>query len=160
MSRNQERRAERAMNAKSRDEKRIGPYRLVERIGSGGQGTVWRAFKGEGEEALAVKVLRLSHPKKRARFIQEVSIHSALSAASAPNVMPLLDHSLEETANNGVEGYIAMPLAEVSLHDVIETLRERLELSLELLCGVATGLAAAHKAGVIHRDLKPENVTN
>lgn len=146
------------MNAKSREEKKIGPYRLVEKIGEGGQGIVWRAFRGEGGEAVAVKVLRLSHPKKRARFIQEITIHSALSAARAPNVMPLIDHNLDETANNGVHGYIVMPLAEVSLDDVIETLRERLELSLELLSGIATGLDAAHKAGVVHRDLKPGNI--
>ena len=146
------------MSTKSRPEKKIGPYRLVEQLGSGGQGTVWRAFKGEGGEAVAVKVLRLSHPKKRARFLQEVNIHSALSAANAPNVMPLLDHDLEKTSGNGVQGYIAMPVAQVSLHDVIDTLRERLELSLELLCGIATGLAAAHSASVVHRDLKPGNV--
>jgi serine/threonine protein kinase len=146
------------MNAKSREEKKIGPYRLVERIGEGGQGVVWRAFRGEGGEAVAVKVLRLSHPKKRARFIQEITIHSALSAARAPNVMPLLDHNLDETANNGVHGYIVMPLAEVSLQDVIDTLRERLELSLELFCGIVTGLATAHRAGVVHRHLKPANI--
>src|SRR5437764_9070207 len=134
------------MNAKSREEKKIGPYRLVEKIGEGGQGIVWRAFRGEGGEAVAVKVLRLSHPKKRARFIQEITIHSALSAARAPNVMPLLDHNLDETANNGVHGYIVMPLAEVSLADVIDTLRERLELSLEVLSVIAKGLDAAHKA--------------
>jgi serine/threonine protein kinase len=146
------------MNAKSLEPKKIGPYRLVEQIGSGGQGTVWRAFKGEGSEAVAVKVLRLTHPKKRARFVREVGIHAALSATAAPNVMPLIDHNLEETANDGVQGFLAMPLAEVSLHDEIETLRERLELSLEVLCGIANGLAAAHKAGVVHRDLKPGNV--
>ncbi|HEV7487877.1 MAG TPA: serine/threonine-protein kinase [Thermoanaerobaculia bacterium] len=146
------------MNAKSREERTVGPYRLVEKIGEGGQGTVWRGFRGEGGEAVAVKVLRLSHPKKRARFLQEINIHSALSAARAPNVMPLLDHAVDETADSGVHGYIVMPVAEVSLHDVIDTLRERLELSLELLTGIATGLDAAHKAGAVHRDLKPGNI--
>jgi serine/threonine protein kinase len=150
--------ASQTMNAKSREPKKIGPYRLVEQIGSGGQGAVWRAFKGEGNEAVAVKVLRFSHPKKRARFVREVNTHAALTAKAAPNVMPLIDHNLEETANEGVKGYLVMPLAEVSLHDEIETLRGRLELSLEVLSGVATGLAAAHREGVIHRDLKPGNI--
>src|SRR5437764_15158850 len=108
------------MNARSREERTVGPYRLVEKVGEGGQGTVWRAFGGEGGEAVAVKVLRLSHPKKRARFLQEITIHSALSAASAPNVMPLLDHSVDETGDNGVQGYLVMRLPAVSLEAVID----------------------------------------
>jgi serine/threonine protein kinase len=102
-----------------------------------------------------VKVLRLSHPKKRARFVQEINIHAALSAAEAPNVIRLIDHNLDEVSNNGVKGYLVMPLADVSLHDVIDTLRERVELSMELFCGIVTGLKAAHAAAVVHRDLKP-----
>lgn len=151
-------RSDPSMNAKSREDRNAGPYRLTEKLGEGGQGTVWRAFRGEGGEAVAVKVLRLSHPKKRARFIQEITIHSALTAAKAPNVMPLLDHNLDETVRDGVQGYLVMPLAAVSLHDVIDTVRNRLELSMEVLRGIANGLAAAHSAGVIHRDLKPGNI--
>jgi serine/threonine protein kinase len=140
------------------EEKRAGPYRLDERVGSGGQGIVWRAFKGEGSEAVALKRLKLSHPKKRARFVQEVKIHAALSGVKAPNVMPLLDHNLEETASGGVEGYLVMPLARQSLENVAGTLRGRVELSLEVFCDIVNGVKAAHDGGIVHRDIKPGNI--
>lgn len=143
---------------RSKKPKTVGPYQLMEEIGSGGQGTVWRAFKGEGGEAVAVKVLELTHPKRRARFIQEIQTHTALTAAGAANVMPLLDHNLIETRAGGVKGYLVMPLAEVSLQKVIETLRGRVELSLEVFCGIANGIRAAHSAGIVHRDVKPGNI--
>src|SRR2546423_1948245 len=131
---------------------------LIEMIGSGVQGTVWRSFKGEAGEAVAVKVIELTHPKKHARFLQEIRTHIALTATRADNVIPLLDHSIIEAPGGGIEGYIVMPLAEVSLQNVIETVRERLELSLEVFCGLLNGLKAAHAAGIVHRDVKPSNV--
>lgn len=136
----------------------MGPYRLVEIIGSGGQGVVWRAFKDEGTEAVALKLLTLSHPRDRARFIQEVKIHAALSGVKASNVMPLLDHNLEETAGGGIEGYLVMPLAYQSLQKLAGTLRGRVELSLEVFCDVVNGVKAAHDGGIIHRDIKPGNI--
>ena len=146
------------MAASKFEEKRVGPYRLDEKVGSGGQGTVWRAFRGEGSEAVALKRLKLSHPKKRARFVQEVKIHAALSGVKARNVMPLLDHNLDETANGGIEGYLVMPLAHQSLENVAATLRGRVELSLEVFCDVVNGVKAAHDAGIVHRDIKPGNI--
>ena len=143
--------------AKSQKPREIGPYRLVDQIGSGGQGTVWRAFKGEAGEALAVKVLTLSHPKKRDRFLREIQTHAALTATKADNVIPLLDYDVTETSN-GIAGYLVMPRAEVSLQDVKETVKERLELSLEVFCGILNGIKAAHAAGIVHRDIKPGNI--
>jgi serine/threonine protein kinase len=136
----------------------IGAYKLAAEIGSGGQGTVYRGFKGEAGEVVAVKVLSLARPNARARLDKEILAHAALTAARAPNVMPLLDHSIAAASDGTVEGYLVMPLAEVSLKDVVETLRGRLELSLEIFCGITAGLKAAHAAGVVHRDVKPANV--
>jgi serine/threonine protein kinase len=138
--------------------KKVGNYTLGERIGTGGQGVVYRSVRGEAGEPVAVKLLKLTRPKKRARFIQEIKIHAALSGNRAANIMPLLDHNLTETENGEVQGYLVMPLAKSSLDDVKDILHGRLELSLEIFCGIVDGVRAAHAGGVIHRDLKPANV--
>jgi serine/threonine-protein kinase len=139
--------------------KTVGPWKLGERIGGGGQGSVFKATRGEGTAA-AVKVIGLSKPKKKARFIQEVRIHALLSESQAPNVMPVLDHNLEEASENSVAGYIAMPLAVYSLDNRIANglYNLRIEFCLETFVGIATGIQAAHGHGAIHRDIKPANI--
>ncbi len=142
--------------------RRAGPWILRELLKVGGQGRVFKAQKEEGQELVAVKVLNLARPKKRARFVQEIEAHASLSAKGAPNIVPVLDHNLEELAEpeTGVRGYIAMPLAQWCLQDLIEagTFRRRTGLTLEIFRGVVTGIRNAHAAGVIHRDIKPANV--
>lgn len=139
----------------------IGPWRLANRLGGGGQGTVFRATREEGTVA-AVKVIRLSKPKKRARFIQELKTHALLSDKKAPNIMPVLDHNLEEVSEpeNAIRGYIAMPLAVYSLDNRISNglYNLRTELCMETFLGIVTGIRAAHEHGAIHRDIKPANV--
>lgn len=139
--------------------KTVGPWKLGEQIRKGGQGRVFEATRDEGTVA-AVKVLEISWPKKRARFIQEVKIHSQLSEAHAANIIPVLDHNLEELSNSemGVQGYIAMPRAVCSLDDRIGLYTLRTDLCLETFLGVANGIRNAHQAGAIHRDIKPANV--
>ena len=139
--------------------KTVGPWRLGEPLGRGGQATVFRASRDEGSIA-AVKVIGLSKPKKRARFIQELRIHALLSEKGAPNVIPVLDHNLEEISGSehAVRGYIAMPMAVCSLYDRYSLYNLRTEFCLETFLGIVTGIRSAHEEGAIHRDIKPANV--
>ena len=136
----------------------FGGWILRRFIGDGGQGEVFAATKHEGAEEVAVKVVKATKPKKRARFLQEVGIHAALSNQRAPNIIPVLQHNLEELEDGGVHGFIVMPLAIGTLTDYKELLIGRVELCLEVFAGILRGVVAAHAAGIVHRDLKPSNV--
>lgn len=140
----------------------ISGWILGDKIGSGGQGDVFSANRTqqEGAENAALKIIKASHfrPKKRSRFIQEVSIHVALSSQGAPNIIRILDHNLEEFSNGEVKGYIAMPLAYASLEKVKKSFTGRIELCLEVFEGIVNGIRQAHAANVIHRDIKPGNI--
>jgi serine/threonine protein kinase len=140
--------------------KKVGPWTVRGLLKLGGQGTVYTAQKDEGAQLVAVKVLKISKPKRRARFIQEVKVHASLSANQATNIIPLLDHNLEELTEpeSGVRGYVAMPLAQWSLQDLADTFRGRTELCLDVFRGIVKGICNAHAAGVIHRDIKPANI--
>lgn len=120
---------------------------------------MYRATRDEGTVA-AVKVIGLSKPKKRARFVQEIKIHALLSGEGASNIIPVLDHNLEQISDseNSVRGYIAMPLAVCSLQDRIGLYNLRTEFCLETFIGIVKGIRAAHQHGAIHRDIKPANV--
>jgi len=139
--------------------KTVGPWKLGEALGTGGQGAVYRATRGEGTLA-AVKVIRLSQSKKRVRFINELKIHARLSDKGASNVIPVLDHNLEElSSSQSVDrGYIAMPIAACSLQDRYQLYALRTEFCLETFLGIVAGIRNAHQEGAIHRDIKPANV--
>lgn len=139
--------------------KTVGPWKLGERLGRGGQGSVFTATREEGSVA-AVKVLGLSNTKRKARFVQELKIHTLLSEKQVPNVIQVLDHNLEEISGSesANQGYIAMPVAVCSLDDRISLYTLRTELCLETFIGIVKGIQAAHEHGAIHRDIKPANV--
>ncbi len=129
-------------------------YRLVDKIGAGGMGEVWRAVDTRLGREVAVKVItdRLAaDPEAVARFQREAR---AAAALSHPNVIALYDVGRED----GVS-YVATELLRGA------TLRERLAArpldrkeALEVALQMGRGLAAAHARALIHRDLKPENV--
>jgi serine/threonine protein kinase len=136
----------------------IGGWILREKLGRGGQGEVFLASREEGKAEAAIKLLNCKRPKKKSRFIQEVSVHVALSSQGTSNIIPILDHNLDELEDGGIKGYVVMPLAATTLEDQKELVRGRVELCLEIFRGVVTGVGHAHAAGVTHRDIKPANV--
>src|SRR5262245_8299381 len=133
---------------------RLGPYAIVDSLGAGGMGEVYRARDTPLGREVAVKVLPerfASYPDALARFEREAR---AVAALSHPNILSLFDFGQ-------VDG-IAYAVTELLKG---ETLRERLarerlsdRKAVELGTSIAEGLAAAHAAGIVHRDLKPENV--
>ena len=135
-----------------------GGWILQEQIGKGGQSRVWRVTRGEGTPAAALKQLRLKDAKKTARFVREVRTHLVLSSQRAPHIVPIIDHNIDAVEAGEEWGYLVLPLAACSLHDVSSTLFGRLELCLEIFEGIVEGVAQAHLAQVVHRDLKPGNI--
>jgi Protein kinase domain len=136
------------------DPRRIGPYWLEGRLGSGGMGRVYLG-RSPGGRNVAIKVIRADlaeNPDFRARFAQEVS---AARKVSGIFTAPVVDADLDGQVPWLATSYIAGP----SLADAVD---ERgpmpPALVLRLAAGLAEGLAAIHSAGVVHRDLKPANV--
>ncbi|HET6266399.1 MAG TPA: serine/threonine-protein kinase, partial [Acidobacteriota bacterium] len=132
----------------------IGPYEILEPLGEGGMGEVYRAKDNRLGREVAVKILpaRLTgNPEALARFDRETR---ALAAISHPNILTIYDCGTAED-----QSYSVMELLEG------ETLRERLKQTsiplqkvLDIAIDVSEGLSAAHARGIIHRDIKPENI--
>ena len=132
----------------------LGHYRIVDKIGEGGMGVVYRAHDERLDRDVAVKVLpeAVAEDEDRlARFEREAKL---LASLSHQNIATL--HGLEE--HHG-QRFLVMEVAEG------ETLAERIKKgplpiddALDYARQIAEGLEAAHEYGIIHRDLKPANV--
>jgi serine/threonine-protein kinase len=137
---------------------RIGPYRLIRRLGMGGMGEVFLAYDDRLERPVAIKQVRRESardPERRERLLREAR---AAARLSHPNIVQVYD-ILE--AENGDEAGDSIVMEYVPGRTVADLLRPG-PLSLPAAVGlarqVASGLAAAHAAGLVHRDLKSENV--
>lgn len=132
-----------------------GRYEILELLGQGGMGAVYKAADREVDRIVAVKVIRpemASNPEILARFKQELVLSSKVTDR---NVIRIYD--LGEA--QGVK-FITMEYMEGdNLHKILKE-RGKLEVSeaVEIMEQVASGLAAAHREGIIHRDLKPANI--
>ncbi|MCL4237735.1 MAG: serine/threonine protein kinase [Anaerolineae bacterium] len=133
----------------------VGPYELVDRLGTGGMAGVYLArLPGDGQAALAIKVLALrstDRAAQRQRFLREAQMTSRLRH---PHILPVYDYG-----ESSGKLYLVMKL----IHG--GTLAERIARGpLEpgevaaILTQVAGALDYAHARGVIHRDIKPQNI--
>jgi len=134
---------------------RIGSYEVIDRLGAGAMGEVYRARDTRLGRTVAIKVLRLgADPELLHRLDREAR---AASALNHPNIVHIYD--VGEAASSPGAHYVVMELVEG------ETVRRRLRAGplpipevLDLGAQLGDGLAKAHRAGIVHRDLKPENL--
>ncbi len=144
---------------------KIGRFRLLERVGGGGMGVVWKAHDPQLDRVVALKLIRpddAGGPQVLDRFIREAKIAGSLRH---PNILPV--HEVGEAAGNP---YLVMEFVEGrSLGDLLETSREakrrgdpaghaNLREEVRVLADTADAVAHAHSQGVIHRDIKPQNI--
>jgi serine/threonine protein kinase/Tol biopolymer transport system component len=134
--------------------KTVSHYRILEKLGGGGMGVVYKAEDTKLGRTVALKVLppeRVADPNRKRRFVQEAR---AASALNHPNIIVI--HDIDEA--DGVH-FIAMEYVEgKTLDRLIARHGLRVNEALKYAVQMATALAKAHAAGIVHRDLKPTNV--
>ena len=134
------------------DPREVGEYRLLGRLGEGGQGVVFLAVGPAGSRA-AVKLLPpTTDPQVRSRFLKEVAAAQRVARFCTAQV---LDAGIFERRPFIVSEYVSGP----SLVEVVEQLGPRGGAALERIAvATLTALGAVHAAGMVHRDFKPANV--
>jgi serine/threonine protein kinase len=118
---------------------RLGPYEILEAIGAGGMGEVWKAHDSRLGRVVAIKLLK-GH--RSARFEQEAR---AIAALNHPHICQLYDIGADYLVMEYVDGKpLSGPLS--------------VDESVRLVVEIASALAEAHNHGVLHRDIKPNNI--
>ncbi|MCU1235797.1 MAG: serine/threonine protein kinase [Candidatus Solibacter sp.] len=132
----------------------ISHYQVIEKLGAGGMGEIYKAQDARLNRMVAIKVLTnasAGDSDRRRRFIQEAQ---AASALNHPNIITIYDITSDEESEYMVMEYVAGK----TLADLIAPGGVGVSKTLQYSVQMADALKAAHAAGIIHRDLKPGNV--
>lgn len=132
----------------------IGSYRILEKLGQGGMGEVYKAEDSRLKRLVAIKILRrdrVAPDQERLRFLQE---GRAVSALNHPNIVQIY-----ELASHDGEDCIVMEFAPgPTLAQLLSQKRLTVDQAMDYANQMASALAAAHAAGIVHRDIKPGNI--
>jgi serine/threonine protein kinase/tetratricopeptide (TPR) repeat protein len=133
---------------------KFGHYRIVEQIGVGGMGVVYRAYDERLDRTVAIKVLApgvVAGEAAQKRFRREAL---ALARINHPNIATLYDTGSE----NGTDYLVMEDIEGIALSEHIASDPLPISEVLSLAVQICEGLAAAHDRGIVHRDLKPGNM--
>jgi eukaryotic-like serine/threonine-protein kinase len=132
----------------------ISHYEILEKLGEGGMGVVYKARDTHLDRFVAIKVLppeKIADADRKRRFVQEAKSASALNH---PNIITIYDIAND----NGIDFMAMEYVAGKALNQLIARKGLPLGEALKYAVQIADALATAHAAGIIHRDLKPGNV--
>ena len=132
----------------------IGPYRILEKLGQGGMGEVYKARDTRLKRFVAIKILRDSghaDEQHRLRFLQEAQ---AASALNHPNIVQI--YGLESVG--GADCIIMEFTSGETLAQLLNHGPLPMDRAVNYTGQIAAGLAAAHAAKIVHRDIKPANI--
>ena len=142
------------MKAPATSREQIGPYRIVERVGAGGMGEVFKAWDPRLERDVAIKLLHPEMAGDAERQKRLLAEGRAASALNHPNILRVYDADVD-----GSSYYLVSEWLEgKSLRDELSRGPLPLKRLLDLAVQIADGLSAAHAMGIVHRDIKPENI--
>ncbi|HKH70414.1 MAG TPA: protein kinase, partial [Vicinamibacterales bacterium] len=131
----------------------IGPYEIVALLGSGGMGDVYRARDTRLNRQVAIKFLAdaIADPLAISRFQQEALTASSLNH---PHILTVF----ESGEIDGKQYLVAELVDGGTLKEWVHHEKRTWKQIVDMLVGVADGLAVAHAAGILHRDIKPDNI--
>ena len=135
---------------------RFGRFKVIDELGRGAMGVVYRAEDSALGRTVAIKTISLTgnaaeRDVHEARFLQEAR---AAGSIGHPSIITIYDVGRE-----GDTAFIAMELLEGrDLREMIRDVNLRPSQSVAIAAAVAEGLAFAHERGVVHRDIKPVNI--
>ncbi len=136
----------------------ISHYKILEKLGEGGMGVIYRAEDTRLKRMVALKFLPAPSQKQetdRARFLQEAEAAAKLSHPNICAIHDVCEYQPPETGDT--RQFIVMDFVDGT------TLREKIpnldrKRAIDVGIQIAEGLAAAHERGIVHRDIKPENI--
>jgi serine/threonine-protein kinase len=132
----------------------ISHYTVIEKLGAGGMGEIYKAQDTRLNRFVAMKVLSTANAgdvERRRRFVQEAQ---AASALNHPNIITIYD----VVSTDDLEFMVMEFISGVTLDDLVPKQGLNVQKSLDIAVQMCDALQTAHAAGIVHRDLKPANV--